>query len=75
MNFNKIIRYAIGPVGVAILGFISLPIITWFYSVEDIGKVSMLQVVSSFCILLFGLGLEQAVVRKLTQLYIEVLDI
>ncbi|WP_202743553.1 lipopolysaccharide biosynthesis protein [Acinetobacter calcoaceticus] len=64
MNLDKLIRYAIGPVGIAVLGFVSLPIITWFYSVEDVGKVSMLQVVSSFCILLFGFGLDQAYVRE-----------
>lgn len=64
MKWNKLIGYAIGPIGIAIIGFISLPIVTWFYSVEDVGKISMLQVVSSFCILLFGLGLDQAYVRE-----------
>ena len=64
MTRNKILGYAIGPIGAAILGFITLPVITWFYSVEDIGRISMLQVVASFSILLFCLGLDQAYVRE-----------
>lgn len=61
---RKIIGYALGPIGAAILGFITLPLITWFYSVEDVGRISMLQVVASFSILLFCLGLDQAYVRE-----------
>ena len=64
MTRNKILGYAIGPIGAAIVGFITLPIITWFYSIEDIGRISMLQVVASFSILLFCLGLDQSYVRE-----------
>lgn len=64
MTRNKILGYAIGPIGAALMGFITLPIITWFYSVEDIGRISMLQVVISFSILIFCLGLDQAYVRE-----------
>lgn len=64
MNRKKILGYAIGPIGSGLLGFISLPIITWFYSVEDIGRISMLQIYISFCILLFCFGLDQAYVRE-----------
>ncbi|WP_265462430.1 lipopolysaccharide biosynthesis protein [Aeromonas salmonicida] len=64
MNINKIMGFAIGPIGAAALGFITLPIITWFYSQEDIGKISMLQVAASFCVLIFSLGLDQSYVRE-----------
>lgn len=64
MNAKKIAAFAVGPIGGAALGFITLPIITWFYSAEDIGRIAMLQVLSSFCILLFSLGLDQAYVRE-----------
>ena len=64
MKKSKILSYLLGPVGSGILGLVSLPIITWFYSVEDIGKISMLQVFSSFMTLLFCLGLDQAYVRE-----------
>lgn len=61
---NKIIGYAIGPIGSALLGGITLPLLTWFYPVEDIGRISMLQVVASFSVLLFCLGLDQAYTRE-----------
>ena len=64
MNKKTILGYAIGPIGSGLLGFISLPIITWFYSVEDVGRISMLQVFTSFSVLLFCLGLDQAYVRE-----------
>jgi O-antigen/teichoic acid export membrane protein len=63
LNKKKIASFALGPIASAILGFISLPIITWFYSSEDIGRIAMLQVISSMCVLLFSLGLDQSYVR------------
>lgn len=64
MTRNKILGYALGPIGSAALGLITLPLITWFYSVEDVGRISMLQVMASFSVLLFCLGLDQAYVRE-----------
>ena len=64
MNKSKVLSYALGPVGSALVSFISLPVITWFYSIEDVGKISMLQVVSSLVVLLFCLGLDQAYARE-----------
>ena len=64
MGKNKLLGYALGPLGSALLGFISLPIVTKFYSVEDVGRVSLLHVVSSLMVLLFCLGLDQAYVRE-----------
>ena len=61
---KKVLGYAIGPIGAAILSLVSLPIITWFYSVEDVGRISMLQVVASLSVLFFCLGLDQAYVRE-----------
>lgn len=70
MNKSKIIAYTIGPIGAAAIGFITIPIITWFYSMEDIGRISMLPVVINFSIILFSLGLDQAYARG----YYEALD-
>lgn len=64
MNKKKIAAFALGPIAGAAFGFVSLPIITWFYSPEDIGRISMLQVVSNMCVLLFSLGLDQSYVRE-----------
>ncbi|HHA3770576.1 TPA: oligosaccharide flippase family protein [Acinetobacter baumannii] len=64
MLLKKVMAYAVGPIGSGLIGLITLPIITWFYSVEDVGRISMLQVCTSFFILLFCLGLDQAYVRE-----------
>lgn len=64
MKLQTIISFAIGPIASAVLGFITLPIITWFFTVEDIGRLAMLNVVVSLSILLFSLGLDQAYVRE-----------
>ena len=61
---NKILSFAIGPIGSAILGIISLPILAWYFSPEDIGRISILQIAISFCVLLFSLGLDQSYVRE-----------
>lgn len=64
MNIKKIIAFSIGPIGSAVIGLISLPIIAWYFSPNDVGRLAMLQVVISFSILLFSLGLDQAYVRE-----------
>ena len=64
MNLKKILSFAIGPIGSAALGFLTLPIITWLYSPEDVGRISMLNIAISFCVLLFSLGLDQSYVRE-----------
>jgi len=64
MNRSKILGFAIGPIGAAILGFATLPIMAWFFSVEDIGRISMLQIVCNFAVIFFCLGLDQAYVRE-----------
>jgi len=61
---KKVLGYAIGPVGSGLIGLITLPLLTWFYSTEDIGRIAMLQVVASLSMMLFTLGLDQAYVRE-----------
>ncbi len=64
MNARQIVTFALGPIGGAALGFVTLPVITWFYTPEDVGRIAILQVAISFSILLFSLGLDQAYVRE-----------
>lgn len=64
MSPRKIAAFAIGPIGAAVLGLISLPIITWFFAQEDVGRLAMLQVAIGFSTLLFSLGLDQSYVRE-----------
>lgn len=64
MNLRTILAFALGPIGTAGLGFITLPILTWYYPAEDVGRLSMQTITISFSILLFSLGLDQAFVRE-----------
>lgn len=64
MSPNKIIHFAFGPIGGALFGFISLPIVAWIFSQEDVGKMALLNVILSFSTLFFTLGLDQSYVRE-----------
>lgn len=64
MNKKTILAYAVGPIGSAILSFASVPLIAWFFSVEDVGKIAIFNVVVSLATLVFCLGLDQAFVRE-----------
>jgi polysaccharide biosynthesis family protein len=64
MNIKKILGYALGPIGSAAFGILSLPLISWYYPAEDIGRIVLLQTVSSLTILILGLGLDQAYIRE-----------
>lgn len=64
MTPKQIAAFSIGPIGGAILGFITLPIITWYFPQEDVGRMAMLQITIGFSTLLFGLGLDHAFVRE-----------
>jgi O-antigen/teichoic acid export membrane protein len=64
MSPKRILHFALGPIGGALLGFISLPIIAWVFSQEDVGRMALLNVVLSFTTLFFTLGLDQGYVRE-----------
>lgn len=64
MNVRKILQFSIGPVAGAVIGLISVPVVAWYFSVQDVGRLSMLQVSISFALILCGLGLDQAYVRE-----------
>lgn len=64
MNTRKVLAFSVGPIGAAVLGLITLPIVAWLFSPEDIGRLTMLNVTVSFALLLFSLGLDQAYVRE-----------
>jgi O-antigen/teichoic acid export membrane protein len=64
LNLKTFALFAIGPIGTALLGFVTLPLMTWLYTAEDVGRIGMLNIAISFSILLFSLGLDQAYVRQ-----------
>ncbi|WP_275723450.1 lipopolysaccharide biosynthesis protein [Vibrio furnissii] len=64
MGKKKIIYFAIGPIGSAAISFVTLPLITWYFSIEDVGRFSLLQTLTGFATLVFCLGFDQAFVRS-----------
>lgn len=64
MKINKIIGFAVGPISSAFFGLITLPIMAWAFSPEDIGRMTLFQVTISLTLLLTVLGLDQAYVRE-----------
>lgn len=64
MNIRNLAGFALGPIGTAAISLMTVPITAWYFSAEDIGRISMLQIGISFCLLLFSLGLDQAYVRE-----------
>lgn len=67
MKRSAVVGFAVGPLGAAVLGFVSLPLSTWIFSPADIGRLALLQTVTSVCIILFGAGLDQAYLREYHQ--------
>ena len=64
MKLRTLFAYAIGPLGSAAIGVISLPLIAWYFPPEDIGRVVLLQTVAALVLNLLGLGLDQAYIRE-----------
>lgn len=64
MNAKKLFGYALGPLGSAAASALSLPLISWYFSADDIGRIVLLQAVSSLTLLMLGLGLDQAYIRE-----------
>jgi O-antigen/teichoic acid export membrane protein len=64
MNKRKLLGFALGPLGSAAVGFVTLPMLAWFFSAEDIGRIAMLQVATNFAVILFTFGLDQSYARE-----------
>lgn len=64
MKIRSILGFAIGPFGASALGLIITPVMSWMFSPEDIGRLSMFQISISFGLLLLTLGFDQAYVRE-----------
>ena len=64
MGIKNFIGFAFGPIASAVLGLITVPVFSWVFSPEDVGRLNILHMVISFCLLLLVLGLDQAYVRE-----------
>jgi len=64
LTLKKILQFSLGPIGAAGLGFVTLPLVAWYFPVESLGQLSMLQVSLSFAVMFFSLAMHQAYVRE-----------
>ena len=64
MNIKKLLGYALGPIGSAAASAISLPLISWYFPADDIGRIVLLQTVSGLILIVLGLGLDQSYIRE-----------
>lgn len=67
MNLHKLLGFALGPIASAAFGLVTVPFVAWAFSAEDVGRLNILQITISFCLLLTVLGLDQAYVREFHQ--------
>ena len=63
MNAKKNPRLRIGSDRKRRFGLLSLPLISWYFPAEDIGRIVLLQTIAGLSILLLGLGLDQSYIR------------
>jgi len=63
-EFKKILQFTIGPICAAGIAFLTLPVLAWMFSPEDIGRITLLQVAVSFSFVFGGMALEQAYARE-----------
>ncbi len=64
MNWQKAVKFSLGPLISALVSFITLPVLAWIYSPDDIGRFSVFQIIISLLVVFFTLGLDQAYVRE-----------
>jgi O-antigen/teichoic acid export membrane protein len=64
VSLRTLIVYAMGPVGAALIGLVTLPMLTWLYSPDIVGSYSLLNIGLSLISLIFALGFDQAYVRE-----------
>lgn len=61
---KKFSAFSIGPIGGAVISFVTVPLITYFISPEEYGKSSMFTLAQGTVSILIYLGMDQAFVRE-----------
>lgn len=62
--FNGLLKFAIGPLGAAIITFLTLPITTWLVSPEEFGKSTIFMLVQTLTLSFILLGMDSAYARE-----------
>lgn len=68
LSLRKAFSYAVGPIGAAVLGMVSVPVMAWLYSPGDLGRGAILQLIFNLFLVVFSLGLDQAYGRSFYEL-------
>lgn len=63
MNLKSISAFSLGTLGAAAAGIVTIPLLTWLVSSEDIGRFNIYQLVIGFGVLFLSLGLDQTFAR------------
>lgn len=64
MDVKRILSFSVGPIIGSFLGLITVPLLSWIYNQEIIGMFAIIQVVISFTLLVYSIGLDQSYVRE-----------
>lgn len=64
MDFKKILSYSLGPIVTSLLGFVSLPVISWYFPPDVVGKLALYNLLIGFSTLCLTLGLDFSFVRE-----------
>ncbi|MFE5364396.1 lipopolysaccharide biosynthesis protein, partial [Bacillus cereus] len=68
MKGNSLIKtfigFAVGPLGAALINFLTIPITTWLISPEEFGKTSLFLLMQTLATAIIFLGMDHAYVRE-----------
>lgn len=64
MDTKEILGYAAGSIGSAILAVIILPLLSWYFPADDIGRIVLMQTAAGLTVSVLCLGLDQAYIRE-----------
>ncbi len=60
----RILQYSIGPIGVALLSLITLPLIVWMFKEDVVASYSLLIIVINLGTMMLTFGLDQSLARN-----------
>lgn len=64
MDLKKILAYGLGPSSASIVSLFYIPLLTYYFTPDDIGRFAIFQSVSAIALLIYSLGLDQSYVRE-----------
>jgi O-antigen/teichoic acid export membrane protein len=64
---SGLFKFSIGPLGAALISFLTIPITTWLVSPEEFGKATMFSLVQTFITSFLFLGMDHAYAREFNE--------